>query len=224
VHSDFCIDAVNALDEESCYVLPGAPTRELLLYLHGTVPPAKVSPQKTNFETVVANAARRAGVAALLPRGRRGLAPRGQDNWWGWPTSTAAYVRLGPELVQAFAEKRRKLEALTGTRFSKLYLAGSSSGAYFAAALALDGAIDAAGFAAIAGGGLGARSVLRTLPPKPFYIGYGRDDSAGRSAALLGQRLTEAGWPVQVAVHPLPHGTNEIYLDEAFEFWRRHVE
>src|SRR5687768_3724240 len=34
VTSDFCIEGVSALDEETCYVLPAAPTSELLLYLH----------------------------------------------------------------------------------------------------------------------------------------------------------------------------------------------
>ncbi len=42
--NDFCIELVNALDEETCYVLPDAPTKDLLLYLHGIVPPARRAP------------------------------------------------------------------------------------------------------------------------------------------------------------------------------------
>lgn len=220
VESDFCIETVHALDEETCYVLPDAPTTELLLYLHGIVPPAKRSEQKTNFETVVANAARRAGVAALMPRGRRGLAPKGRESWWGWPTSAAAYTKLAKELVEGFDAKRAKLEVLTGTRFERLYLAGSSSGAYFVAALALRGDLIADGYGAMSGGAASAHAKPAELAPKPFYIGYGLHDTVGPHAKALAEQLRRAGWPVKIAAHPLNHGAKEIYLDEAFAFWR----
>jgi predicted esterase len=220
--SDFCIETVTALDESSCYALPDAPTDELLLYLHGIVPPAKTSRQKTNFETVVSVAARRAGVAALMPRGRQGLAPKGHDGWWGWPTSANAYARWSDELTAEFAEKRAKLEALSGRRFKRLYVAGSSSGAYFVVALALRGAIAADGFAAISGGALPAGADFRGRATKPFYIGYGTADTVGPGANALAARLRAAGFPVKVAAHPLPHGAAEVYLDEAFAHFRAH--
>jgi predicted esterase len=223
VNSDFCIDGIDALDEETCYVLPSGPTEELLIYLHGIVPPAKVSVQKTSFETVVANASRRAGVAALLPRGRQGLAPKDYAGWWGWPTSAAAYARLAPELVVVLEAKRKKLEALTATAFSRVYLAGSSSGAYFVAALAQRGDLQADAFGAIAGGAPSSQADLGSLRPRPVYIGFGRHDSVASSARQLGEGLSKAGWPVQIAVHPFPHGTHETYLDEAFAFWRREL-
>ena len=220
--SDFCIESVTALDENSCYVLPDAPTDELLLYLHGIVPPAKTSRQKTNFETVVGTAARRAGVAALMPRGRQGLAPKGHDGWWGWPTSAGGYARWSDELIAEFAEKRGKLEALSGRRFRRVYLAGSSSGAYFVVALALRGAIAADGFAAISGGALGPGADFQGRVPRPFYIGYGTADTVGPGANALAVRLRAAGFPVRVAAHPLPHGAAEVYLDEAFAHFRAH--
>jgi predicted esterase len=222
--TDFCVEAMQALDEETCYVLPDTRTQELLLYLHGTIPPGKSSPQKTNLQTVLANAARRGQVAALLPRGRRGLAPATQQGWWGWPTSAAQRKRWSSELVTALNAKREKLEALSGARFTRLYLAGSSSGAYFAAALALNGELPADAFAAISGGAWLAPNQLATLTPKPFYVGYGRHDaSVAVSAKALGERLREAGWPVKVAVHPLPHGAREVYLDEALAFFREQL-
>lgn len=218
--SDFCIELVNVLDEETCYVLPEAPTTELLIYLHGIVPPARESAVKTNFQTVVARASQRAGVAALIPRGRKGPAPKSHPGWWGWPTSAEWYARLAPELVERFAQKRAALEALVGRRFERLYVAGSSSGAYFTAALAVNGGIEADGFGAMSGGALTARHELARLPPKPFYIGYGTLDSVGPSARTLGEHLKRAGWPVRLSAHPVGHGAKEIYLDEAFAFWR----
>ncbi|WP_438015694.1 hypothetical protein WMF18_33190 [Sorangium sp. So ce315] len=222
VETDWCIDGVDALDEETCYVLPDAPTRALLIYLHGIVPPGKDSQQKTNFETVVSRASRRAGVAALMPRGKVGLAPKGYARWWGWPTGGAAYDRHAAAFVASFAEKRRKLEEIAGAPFARVYVAGSSSGAFFAAALALRGGIAADGFGAMSGGGGQATPELAALAPRPFYIGFGTHDSVGRSARALADVLRGAGWPVRVAEHPVGHGAREIYLDEAFAFWREH--
>lgn len=220
VTSDFCSEAMTALDEEACYVLPEARTDELLLYLHGTIPPGKTSPQKTNLGTVLANAAKRGGFAVLLPRGRRGLAPASQKDWWGWPTSALHYERWAPEMLAQFASKRQKLEALIGAPFSRFYLAGSSSGAYFVSALALKGALEAQGYAAISGGAWLERNRIAELSAKPFYVGYGQHDTVAASARRLGERLRDAGWPVRVAVHPLPHGAREVYLEEALAFFR----
>jgi len=226
VTSDFCIEGVSALDEETCYALPASPTTELLLYLHGIVPPGKTSRQKTNFETVVQNSSRRAGVAALMPRGELGLAPKGHSDWWGWPTTAAAHAKWSPKLLLKLADKRRKLEELVGRPFTRLYVAGSSSGAYYAITLALSGdltqELEADGFAAISGAA-SRHAIPAGLSPRPFYIGYGTLDTVAGAASALSARLREAGWPVQVAARPLPHGTAEVYLDEAFAFWRQHL-
>lgn len=220
VQTDFCIEGVDALDESTCYVLPDKPSDELLIYLHGTLPPTKVSPQKTSFQSVVKAASRRAGVAALLPRGRAGLAPTSQRGWWGWPTSKASYQALAQELVAEMLDKRRQLERLTGRTFQHVYLAGSSSGAYFVTALALHQALPADGYGIISGAADRPDVDLTTLPRTPFYIGFGTRDTVGGAARSLGARLENAGFPVKVAAHPLPHGTAEIYLDEAFAHFR----
>jgi predicted esterase len=190
------------------------------VYFHGIVPPTVESPQKTNYQTVVANAARRAGVAALLPRGRQELASTGQERWWGWPTTEASYREHAAALVDSISLKRKKLEDMAGVSFSRTYVAGSSSGAYFVASLALHGGIEADGFAVLSGGGGRETLELARLLPKPFYIGYGAYDSVKQSARALGKLLHRAGWPVRVAEHPVGHGAREIYLDEAFGFFR----
>jgi predicted esterase len=220
VRSDFCIEGVDALDESACYVLPDAPTDELVIYLHGIMPPTKSSRQKTNLETVLKAASRRAGVAALLPRGRTGLAPRGHDGWWGWPTSRASYQAFAGEMVAQISRQRSALEALTGRVFARVYLAGSSSGAYFVTALLLQRALPADGYALISGAADQPGADLSALPRKPIYIGFGTHDTVGGAARALGARLAGAGFPVKVAAHPLPHGTAEIYLDEAFAHFR----
>lgn len=223
VETDWCIEGIPALDEETCFVLPDAPSTELLVYLHGIVPPERDSVQKTNFETVVANASRRAGVVALLPRGRQGLAGKARRGWWGWPTSALQHREHAAALVESLIERQRKLEALVGFAFERRFVAGSSSGAYFAAALALHGDIEADGFGAMSGGARAHGAEPAKLPPRPFYIGYGTADTVGPAAEALGASLRRAGWPVKIAKHPLGHGAKEIYLDEAFPFWRAAV-
>lgn len=220
VRSDFCIEGVPALDSETCYVLPAARTHELLIYLHGLLPPGKSSQQKTNFETVVKNACERAGVAALMPRGRKGLAPSDRASWWGWPTLPATQDRLASELVAHLNAKRSALETLLGQRFERVYVAGSSAGAYFVAALALTGHIEADGFAVLSGGSDRTSASLDALPARPLYVGFGIYDTVAGSARGLGQRVRQAGWPVRIAAHPVPHGAREVYLDEAFAFFR----
>ncbi len=225
IDSDWCIDRLSALDESTCYLLPHEPTQTLLLYFHGIVPPARESPQKTNVQTVVANAARRAGVAALLPRGQRGLTPRGHEQWFGWPTTDALYEAYAPALLAAVAEQRKKLEEVAGVPFTHVYVAGSSSGAYFVARIALHGGIDdARGFAVVSGGCPPVPVNLKNIAPKPFYLGYGKYEPDTRAGAIaLAGLLRRAGWPVRTAEHPLDHGAHEIYLDEAFAFWQGSV-
>jgi predicted esterase len=218
--SDFCIEGIDALDPSSCYVLPDSPTDELLIYLHGIVPPTKSSHQKTNFQTVVKVASRRANVAALMPRGRVGLAPKGQERWWGWPTARASYRSLAPELITEMIDQRRRLEELTGRPFRRVYLAGSSSGAYFVTALAVMQALPVDGYGIISGGADRPDVDLTQLPRTPVYIGFGTYDTVGNAARALGVRLARAGLPVKVGAHPRSHGTAEVYLDEAFAHFR----
>ncbi|HET9960530.1 MAG TPA: hypothetical protein VFQ61_38935 [Polyangiaceae bacterium] len=233
VSTDWCTAPVQVLDQDTCYVLPEdeqgvvqpgttskrAQVRELLIYLHGVVPPGRVSPQKTHFQEVVANAARRARIAALIPRGKRGLAPKGFAGWWGWPTSAEAYKREGAQLAAAFEAKQRMLESITGQPFERRYLGGSSAGAYFVTLLMADGAFPAQGYMALAGGAIPPGRNLRA-DPASVYVGYGKFDPVGSSSRALADFLSRAGWPVRVAVHPVPHGASEVYLDEAFAFFR----
>jgi len=221
IETDWCLEAVSALDEETCFVLPDKPTDALLIYLHGIVPPERESFQKTNLETVVANASRRAGVAALLPRGKRGMTPKGHERWWGWPTAETQYQKYTTPLAQLLSEKKLKLEQAIGARFEKVYLAGSSAGAYFVVAIALRGAFPADGFGAMSGGAGRPTPELPKLEKKPFYIGFGTQDSVGPAAKSLSELLARAGWPVKIVAHPVGHGAKEVYLDEAFAFWRQ---
>jgi predicted esterase len=220
IETDWCVAGLAALDEETCYVLPplaeGKP-RRLLLYLHGIVPPVPASPQKENVMASVLHAATRAGAAALVPRGVRGIGPAGSKDWWGWPTSPGKHAELAPSLVARIEAAKKKLETLAGAPFERTYLAGSSSGAYFATNLALRGDIDVDALGAMSGG---APSPVVRKRPLVVYVGFGRYDDSARAGAKALARTTEAaGWKTKLAEHPFGHGAREVYLDEAFAFW-----
>jgi predicted esterase len=218
--SSFCIPGVETLDEDACYVAPSESTSTLLIYLHGIVPPDATSGIKTRFETVLKNAVERAHVTALLPRGKQGIAPPGHDKWWAWPTTSSSYDRYGAELASKIVEKRAQLEARLHRHFDRVYLAGSSSGAYFVSALALRGGLAVDGYAALSGGAPFWAPKLASLPPRPFYIGYGLWDTVRGSCTLLAAQLRRSHWPVRVSeFEKTGHGAREVYLDEAFAFW-----
>jgi predicted esterase len=228
--TDWCLPGLSALADDVCYVLPALPPdrpRRLLVYLHGIVPPVLDSPQKSKVETAVLRACTRAGVSALVPRGRRGIGPAGARDWWAWPTSPADVAQLAPSLVARWAEAKRALETIAGAPFDRTYLAGSSNGAYLLTALAERGdlpspAFPVDGFAAISGGAAGASTAARLggSAPRPFYVGYGiYDETTTAGARALVAALEAAHWPVRAAPQPLGHGANEIYLDEAFAFF-----
>jgi predicted esterase len=230
VTTDWCIEGLPALDEDVCYVLPafaaGQP-RTLLVYLHGIVPRQPDSPQKRTFETAVLHASLRAGAAALVPRGRRDIGPGQARDWWAWPTTPGAVAELTPSIVARWTAAKKKLEALAGAPFERTYLAGSSNGAYYLTALAVRGDLPTTGFpvdgfGAMSGGaaGAGAAERLARRAPRPFYVGFGTYDGQSKAnAGPLVDALRAAHWPVRAAEHPLSHGANEVYLDEAFELW-----
>jgi predicted esterase len=227
VTTDWCIEGMlRALDEETCFILPelaaGKP-RRLLVYLHGIVPPQAVSPQKTRVEEAVLHASVRAGAAALVPRGRRGIGPEGARDWWAWPTAPSSHAALAKSIVAQWAVAKAHLERIAGAPFERTYLAGSSNGAYFLSALALRGDPEAFGFpvdgyGAMSGGAAGGLRASQAA--HAFYIGFGTyDEETKKNANALRAVLEAAHWPVRAAEHPLGHGANEIYIDEAFVFW-----
>lgn len=218
--SEWCRPHLRALDEETCVVVPDAESTELLVHLHGIVPPAGESAVKTNLQRVVSSAALRAGVTAVLPRGVQGLAPRGHEGWWGWPTSAQAYDRHGAALVRRLVEVRARLEGIRGSHFRRVYVVGSSSGAYFVALLAWKGALAANGWGALSGGGV-VGGVAAPGGRAPFYLGYGDRDSVGPGVRALAAALGREGFAVEVAARPTGHGVREVYLDEALRFFRR---
>lgn len=224
VSTEWCLDGWRGLDEATCYVLPdadaGAPDPdELLIYLAGIVPPGGRSTPKEHVQRVVGNVARRQHLVAMLPRGRIGIGPKDAKAWWAWPTSGTDYVKYATTLVTEWKTERAALEDALGHKFKRVYLAGSSSGAYFLTLLAFAGAIDFDGYCAASGGSPGP-GVSPAATKHPFYVGWGEGDPTNGGPKALAEVLKAQRWPAKAASHRTGHGAREIYLDEALEFWR----
>ena len=226
VPTDWCAEGWRGLDVAACYFVPDgvAASSRLLIYLPGIIPPVPKSSQKDKVARIVAAAAQRASAVALLPRGRRGIGPADAKDWWAWPTSAADVATYGPARVASFRDWRARLEAALGRPFERTYLAGSSSGAYFLAALAVRGELAVDGFAATSGGAPGLASPASSAPKHPFYVGWGAADPTSGGPRSLAAWLTATGWPVRARQHPGGHGAREEYLDEAFAFWEAYED
>jgi predicted esterase len=220
--SGWCTEGLEALDDETCLVVPQSTVqspRTLLIYLHGVIAPTG---QPQSFvQGIVRDDARARGYVALLPRGVRGIGPVKTHDWWAWPTDAAAYAAHARSMVAGWLAKRRAIEEALGAPFERTYLAGSSNGAYFVTILALRGDIAVDGFAAISGGARGGRqaSGLPAVRP-PFFVGYGSLDEAKGDPMGLGALLVEAGWPHRLVEHPVPHGLRGVFLEDAFSYWQ----
>lgn len=225
VQTEWCLEGWRGLDEATCYVLPdsdagAADPDELLIYLAGIVPSGGRSTPKEHVQRVVGNVARHAHVAALLPRGRIGIGPKEAKDWWAWPTSGSDYVKYASVLVEEWKTERKALEDALGHPFKRVYLAGSSSGAYFLSLLAFAGGADFLdGFAAASGGSIGPGPSPRATK-RPFYVGWGEGDPTNGGPKALAAFLKAQGWPTISAQHPTGHGAREVYLDEAIAFFR----
>jgi predicted esterase len=218
----WCTEGLETLHEGTCFVIPESglkSPRALLIYLHGVIAPG--GDTQKHVQGIVARNARARGYVALMPRGLRGLGPPPVQDWWAWPTTPEAHARHARALTRQWLEAREALERRLGSPFARTYVAGSSNGAFFVAALALKGELAADGYGAVSGGaraGRHAGNIART-GRAPFYVGYGAHDDLKPYPIELGQLLREAGWPHRVVEHPLGHGAHEVYLDEAFAFW-----
>lgn len=229
VTSEWCLEGWRGLDQATCYVLPepedagatgpSSDPDELLIYLAGIVPPGGPSAPKEHVQRVVGNVARRHHVAALLPRGRIGIGPKDAKDWWAWPTSGTDYVKYATALVEEWKAERKALEDALGHPFKRVYLAGSSSGAYFLTLLAFAGDVAFDGYIAASGGSPGPGPSPKAMK-RPFYVGWGEGDPTNGGPKALAELLRARAWPVRQAQHPTGHGAREVYLDEALTFFR----
>jgi predicted esterase len=169
----------------------------LVVFLHGVIKPN--SGWQHAQQRAVARAAERYQFFVLMPRGRRGVGPKGMEDWWTWPTAVKHQERVESDLLSEWGAARWLLERRTNTRFSRVLVFGFSNGAYYASQLALRDAFSADGYALFAGGSgapwLEKRGSRATRHP-PIFLGFGsRDRTARDDGRKLTRALKRLGWP-----------------------------
>ncbi|KYF60621.1 alpha/beta hydrolase, partial [Sorangium cellulosum] len=219
----WCAPELASLPGEVCAFLPAkeAPgPRVLMIFLHGVVQPD--SGWQWAQQRGAARAGARHGVVVMMPRGRRGIGPRTMEDWWCWPTATAAQASHEDALLAAWDAARAELERRAGGRFERVLVFGFSNGAYYATSLAMRGRLPVDGYAAFAGGS-GARYLERagaqTRARVPLFVGWGGKDPAHRDQVALARMLRRLKWPSKALGKPRAgHAMTDDQVDKAFEF------
>lgn len=194
----WCAPEFVELSGAVCALQPSEQQRDtLVIFLHGVVKPD--TGWQHQQQRAIARGARVNGFDVLMPRGRRGIGPKGMQDWWTWPTGVAAQQKVEPELLREWAAARTELETRRGAPYTKVLVFGFSNGAYYATQLALRGKMPGVGSAVFAGGASGdwLERHAKSAPQRvPLYVEAGsRDATAITDARRLRQMLQRLGWP-----------------------------
>ena len=208
------------LPGETCLAAPerSSEPRTVVLFLHSLV--GLDTSWQWEQQRTISRAATKRGMAALMPRGRLGLGPGRAPDVWAWPTAERTERAVEAELVAEWTRARARAEERLG-RFDRVFVFGFSSGAYYAASLALRDRIGADGFGLIAGGSGSkwkARKARAVERRAPIFVGYGTKDPARGDPRALGRLLRELAWPHRLDSAPVGHTVTNAQLDRAFEY------
>lgn len=197
-------------------------TDTLVVFLHGVI--QADSGWQYNQQRALLRAAKVNHFDLLAPRGRRGIGPKGMEDWWTWPTRSSAQKTVEPEIFQEWRDARKHLEQARGSSYKRLLIVGFSNGAYYASSLVLRDAFEADGYATLAGGGANyLESTARNIKRRPpVYVGWGlKDKSARKDGAGFAKLLKRLGWPHRSKARPkVGHSMTDAQLAEALVFLR----
>lgn len=218
----WCAPELEELAGAVCALQSNEAQREtLVIFLHGVVKPD--TGWQHQQQRAIARAARVNGFDVLMPRGRRGIGPKGMQDWWTWPTSVAAQRKVEPEILQEWDVARTQLQTRRGTPYAKVLVFGFSNGAYYATQLALRGKTPGQGSAVFAGGASGdwlERHAQMVRERLPLYVEAGsRDKTAVDDARRLRRMLQRLDWPHRfVERQGGGHSMPDAGLKLAFEY------
>jgi predicted esterase len=207
--------------------------RTLVVFLHGLT--AAGSDWQYAFQKAGMRIADSKGFTVLMPRGRRGIGPKGSEDNWAWPTGSSAQLSVESDVLAEWASAQAKLEEKSGAKFDRVWVFGFSNGAYYAASLAARGRLAndgdasspqkhvvASGYAVFAGGSgasyLSASAKNVTDRPR-FFVAWGGQDPAHGDQEELAHMLHDLGWPMKSSPAPKAgHTATDKQLAEAVAF------
>jgi predicted esterase len=219
----WCAPEFETLQSGTCFQASSkAKTNDLVIFLHGVILPN--TDWQWKQQRMITGHGKRLDFDVLMPRGRRGIGPKGMHDWWTWPTSVIAQSQVEESLLQEWAASKKRLEQRRKKLYSHTYVVGFSNGAYFATSLALRGKMAVDGYAVFAGGS--APNYLqpharRTRKRVPLFVGWGHKDSVAKQVREIDTFLTSIHWKHKVIGHKnVGHTVTGKQLTEAFSFLR----
>lgn len=216
----WCAPELETLAHSVCLYVPqrAMPQKTVVIFLHSLV--GRGTNWQWEQQRTMKQAADRHGFAVLMPRGRLGLGPGGAADVWAWPTAQRTEAAVEESLIAEWNAARAAAEKRHGA-FERELVFGFSSGAYYAASLALRNPIGAEGYGVFAGGSgskwkaANAKSV--TDRPRVF-VGYGTKDPSRRDPQAYARLLKELDWPHRLDSAPVGHTVTNEQLKRAFEY------
>jgi predicted esterase len=217
----WCAPELETLVHDVCLYMPakgGAKPTTVVIFLHSLV--GRGTSWQWEQQRTMVQTADRHGFAVLMPRGRLGVGPGRAPDIWAWPTAQRTEAEYEGALVAEWTAARAAPAKRLGP-FERSFVVGFSSGAYYAASLALRNPIGAQGFALFAGGSgsrwkaSGAKSVTNRAP---VFVGYGTKDPSRRDPQAYARLLKELDWPHRLDAAPVGHTVTHAQLTRAFEY------
>ena len=209
----WCAAETEGLSENVCaFDASDDAHRTLVIFLHGLVP--RYAPWQWTQQRAVVRLAKTHHFAVLFPQGLK--VGHGGAGGYAWP---GVFNDQGRDLVEGWAAARKALEARSGHAFDEVFVVGFSSGAYFAASVALKGRFAADGYAVLAGGGPTPSSPDASRAP--IFVGVsGRDRHTAPAARELGHTLTVLGWPHKTDEERVGHMIADVHIAHALAYLR----
>jgi len=209
----WCAPEIETLSTNVChFAAEGESHRTLVIFLHGLVP--RYAPWQWIQQRAVVRMAKTLQFDVLFPQALP-AGPHGAGGY-AWP---ATFSEENRALVDGWAASRAQLEARSGHRYDEVFVVGFSSGAYYAASVALQGRFAADGYVLLAGG-----NPTRALPDAvraPVYIGVsGRDRHTAPNARELGRALTKIDWPHKTDEQRVGHMISDVHMTHGLAYLR----
>jgi predicted esterase len=192
--------------------------RTLVIFLHGLI--AKNTTWQWLQERGIARSAKQLHFEVIVPQG----APVGVNGSGGfaWPGGGGGGTgdSVEQQILDGWKAARATLEARNGHAFDEVFVVGFSSGAYFAASLALRSKLDVQGYVVLAGGAA-RHAASEGTRRVPVFVGVSASDRAtAPGARALGYLLTSHGWPSRVDEQPVGHMVSDVHMAHALGWLR----
>jgi predicted esterase len=187
----YCASELTELSEGLCVFDGGTPDdgrKTLVVYLHGAL--KDVSGAAYLQQRAMVFHAKREGFTVLFA-----AAPE-SGGFRAWPRSRETQAAQEPQVVAGLALARKALEVQLGRPFDETFVAGFSSGAYYAGSLAVRGVLPVDGYLIFAGGNREPDPVDDPARRAPVFVGVSAADrGTANGTRTLGGQLADLDWP-----------------------------